>query len=271
MSKPIRAAFERARAEHRSAFVAYQMAGYPDIETSIALARAVADAGADVLELGIPFSDPLADGASVQHAGQHALEQGMTLASCFEVAASVAEHSDIPIVLMGYYNPFLRMGLAEACQRAATAGVSGLIIPDLPAEESEPLIAAARPHGISLTFLVTPTSPEARIAKVAQISQEAESGFVYVVSLSGVTGARSSLSETLPSLVEGVRRHTGDLPLAIGFGISRPEHVATVAKLADGFAVGSALINAYDAAPAGEGVAAVATLARELRAGAARD
>ena len=264
-TSPIRAAFARAHAEGRAAFIPYLMAGYPDVAASVLLARALADAGADIIELGVPFSDPLADGATIQHASQHVLEHGMNLTKCFAVARAISEATHVPLVFMGYYNPFLRMGLAVACAQAADAGVSGIIIPDLPAEEAQPLIDAARPHGISPIFLVTPTSPETRIAQVAKAAQQAASGFLYAVSLSGVTGARAGLADDLPAFLAKVRQYAGDVPVAVGFGVSQPEHAASIARMADGVVVASALINAFDAAPPGEGIAAAAKLARELR------
>lgn len=266
----IRAAFARAKAEGRAAFVPYLMAGYPDIPTCVALATALATAGADVIELGVPFSDPLADGATIQHASQHVLDHGMTLARCLDVAQAITDATHLPLVLMGYYNPFLRMGLAEVCARASQAGVRGLIIPDLPAEEAAPLIAVARPYGISPIFLVTPTSSPERIRQVAQAARDAESGFLYAVSLSGVTGARSALSQDLPAFVQRVKHQIGDIPLAIGFGIALPEHTRAVAQLADGVVVASALLNAFDHAPPGTGVASVGQLASELRDAAQR-
>lgn len=262
---PIRAAFARARAEGRAAFIPYLMAGYPDVATSVELAQALAQAGADVIELGVPFSDPLADGATIQHASQHVLERGMNLSQCFAVAQDISKATQVPLVLMGYYNPFLRMGLAQACAQAAAAGVSGIIIPDLPAEEAQPLIDDARPHGISPIFLVTPTSPVARIQQVAQSAQRAESGFLYAVSLSGVTGARAGLSDELPAFLAQVRDFAGDVPVAVGFGVSQPAHATRIARMAEGVVVASALINAFDAAPAGTGIAAAAMLARALR------
>jgi tryptophan synthase alpha chain len=265
---PIRAAFDRANAEGRAAFVAYLMAGYPDMATSIELALAVAEAGADAIELGVPFSDPLADGAVIQHAAQGALASGMTLEKCFDVARAVRAKSDVPLILMGYYNPFLRMGLARAFAEAAVAGVNGVIVPDLPPEEAGDLTTATRAADLRPVFLVTPTSSPARVALVARAARDADSPFIYVVSLSGVTGARTDVAATLPDLLQRVRSHTGDTPLGVGFGISRPEHAAAVAQIADGIIVGSALINAFDHADPGTGVAAVASLARELRAGA---
>ncbi len=261
----IRATFARARSEGRAVFAPYVMLGYPDAETSIALAQALAEAGADVFELGVPFSDPLADGATIQHASQRALEQGTTLEGCIEMARKIAETTTVPLVLMGYYNPFLQMGLDAACERMAEAGVSGLIIPDVPVEEASVLSAAGKAHGVNPIFLITPTSPDERITRVAEAAHEAESGFIYCVSLSGVTGARDELRPELPAFVGRVRERAGDLPLCVGFGIAQPQHAAAVAQIADGIIVASALINTYDRAPDGEGTAAVAALARSLR------
>jgi len=241
------------------------MLGYPDAETSIALAQAIAGAGADVFELGVPFSDPLAEGVTIQHASQRALEQGTTLEKCLDMARAIADTTDVPLAFMGYYNPFLQMGLDVACERMAAAGVSGLIIPDVPVEEASVLIAAGKAHGVNTIFLVTPTSPDERITRIAEAAHKAESGFIYCVSLSGVTGARDELRPELPAFVGRVRRWVGDLPLCIGFGIAQPRHAVAVAQIADGIAVGSALINAFDHAPDGEGITAVATLARSLR------
>ncbi len=268
---PIRAAFARAQGAGRAAFIPYLMAGYPDEATCVEMARALADAGADIIELGVPFSDPLADGATIQHASQHVLGQGMTLPKCLALARTIYAATQVPLVLMGYYNPFLRMGLAEAFRQAAEAGVVGVIIPDLPADEAKPLIEAAAPHGISPIFLVTPTSPAARLTQVAAAARAADSGFVYVVSLSGVTGARAAVAGDLPAFLARVRAATGDIPLAVGFGIARAEHAAAIAPLADGIVVASALIDSYDRAPAGTGVAAVRALAGELHDAAHSD
>jgi tryptophan synthase alpha chain len=266
-SAPIAAAFARARAQGRVALIPYVMSGYPDLATSEALAVALASAGADVLELGVPFSDPLADGATIQHAGQVALERGTTLGACLDLAGRVAAQIATPLVLMGYYNPIFSLGIAPFCARAAAAGVAGLIVPDLPPEEADPLADAASAHGIELIYLITPTSPQARIAQVARAAGRTGNGFIYCVSLSGVTGARAALSTDLPAFLARVRAHT-TLPLAVGFGISTPEHVARVGELADGAVVASALLNAVDAAPEGERVAAGVAFFRRLAAGA---
>jgi tryptophan synthase alpha chain len=262
---PIRAAFAKAKVEGRAAFIPYIMLGYPDAATSIELAVSLAESGADILELGVPFSDPLADGATIQHASQRSLKNGTTFASCLELAHHINERINIPLIFMGYYNPFLHYGLERACRDSAAAGVSGLIIPDVPIEEADILIDAGQPYGVTPIFLVTPTSPESRIDKVASISRSANSGFIYCVSLSGVTGARASLSTDLPAMIAHIRSYSGDIPLGVGFGIAQPEHAATIAKLADGVVVASALINAYDHASAGEGLKTLSTLARALQ------
>lgn len=273
-SAPITAAFARARAEGRVALVPYAMAGYPDAATSEQLAIALGEAGADVIELGVAFSDPLADGATVQHASQAALDGGMTLDKALALAARVHARVATPLVLMGYYNPIYAYGLARFCAGAAESGVAGLIVPDLPPEEAEPLREAAAAHDIELIFLVTPTSPEARIAQVAEAAGRTGGGFIYCVSLSGVTGARSDLPEELPAFLARVRAATS-LPLAVGFGVSRPEHVATIGRYADGAVVASALLNTVDAAPPAappeERVAAGVAFFRALQSGARRD
>jgi tryptophan synthase alpha chain len=268
-SAPIAAAFARARAEGRVALVPYVMAGYPDEATSEALVIALGEAGADVIELGVAFSDPLADGVTVQHASQAALDGGMTLAKSLALAARVHDRVATPLVLMGYYNPVYAYGIERFCASAAASGVAGLIIPDLPPEEAEPLRAAAAAQNIELNFMVTPTSPDDRIARVAEAAEKTGGGFVYCVSLSGVTGARSDLPADLPRFLARVRAATS-LPLAVGFGVSRPEHVAAIGRVADGAAVGSALINTVDAAAPDERVAAGVAFFRALQSGARR-
>jgi tryptophan synthase alpha chain len=268
-SAPIAAAFARARAERRVALIPYVMAGYPDEAASEEIAVALGQAGADVLELGAPFSDPLADGATIQHASQRALEQGMSERRALALAARIHARVTTPLVLMGYYNPILNLGLQRFTEEAAQAGIAGLIVPDLPPEESEPLRSAAAAHGIELIFLVTPTSPNARIAQVAEAACKTGGGFVYCVSLSGVTGARDDLPAELPAFLARVRAAI-NLPLAVGFGVSRPEHVARIGRMADGAVVASALINAVDAAAPDERIAAGVAYFRALQSGARR-
>jgi tryptophan synthase alpha chain len=268
-ASPIAAAFACARDTRRTALIPYVMAGYPDLATSEALAVALCEAGADILELGVPFSDPLADGATIQHAAQRALDNGTSLTDVLDLAARVGARVATPIVLMGYYNPIFSYGLDRFCARASEVRVAGLIVPDLPPEEAEPLHAAAASHGIELIFLVTPTSTAARIAQVAAMAERTGGGFLYCVSLSGVTGARSALPEQLPAFIARVRARTA-LPLAVGFGVSRPEHVAEIGAYADGGVVASALLNAVDAAPTADCIVAGVAFLRTLQAGARR-
>jgi tryptophan synthase alpha chain len=262
----IAAAFARCRAEGRAAFIPYLTGGYPTLAMSEELLPALVAGGADLVEIGIPFSDPLADGATVQHASQVALDHGTTLADCLAIARRARERGiDLPIAFMGYANPFYQYGLERLARDAAAAGVDGFIVPDLPVEESDEFLEPLRAHGRDLIFLVAPTSTDARLRAVA----ERASGFVYCVSLTGVTGARDHLSEELPAYLARVRGHT-DLPLVVGFGISRPEHVRAVATLADGVVVASALINHLDRLPAEEQVAGATAFVRELAAAARR-
>lgn len=235
--------------------------GYPTLDATLALASALAAAGADMFELGMPFSDPLADGATIQQASQIALANGVTAATCLETARQIRERIATPLLLMGYYNPIQHYGLEAFCTAARDAGVDGLIVPDLPPEESAELQSVADGCSIDLIYLVAPTSTDERIAKVAAVAR----GFIYCVALTGVTGARSSLSANLGEFLQRVRRHT-DLPLVVGFGISRPEHVAEVARFADGAIVASALIDRMNQLGPAERVAGVAAFVRELAA-----
>ncbi len=241
-------AFERAHQEGRGVLIPYFMSGYPSAAQSVKIVLAAAEGGADIIELGMPFSDPLADGATVQHAGQIALDRGMTIKGCMEVARQVAEQADIPLILMGYYNPILAYGLKRFCETARKSGVCGLIIPDLPPEEAIPLREAALEQGLTLIFLVPPTAPDERIIQVVSLTAEGPGGFIYCVSLSGVTGSRAELPSHLYSFIERVRGFTEGkkIPLAVGFGLSTPEHIASVTRYAEGAVVGSALINLID-------------------------
>lgn len=257
--------FERTRSAGRIALMPYLAVGYPTVETTLALAPALASAGADIFELGVPFSDPLADGATVQHATQIALRNGVTPAICLEVAAELRRKLSTPLLLMSYYNPIAHFGEAAFCAAARLSGVDGLIVPDLPPEEADDLQEAAKTNGLDLIYLVAPTSTDDRLDTVAQLA----SGFVYCVSLAGTTGARSRLADGLSTYLERVRRHV-DVPLAVGFGISRPEHVRTVAAHADGAIVASALIDRLEALPAEEHVAAAASYVAELAAATRR-
>lgn len=257
----IAAAFAAARAAGRTALMPYITVGNPDLATSEEIAVALVAAGADLMEVGVPFSDPLADGSTVQRASQVALSHGVTLADCLALIGRLrARGVTIPLVLMGYTNPFYQYGFERLAADAAAAGVDGFIVPDLPAEESDALLAACRAHGRDLIFMVAPTSTDERMRLVA----ERASGFIYCVSLTGVTGARNDLSTGLGAYLARVRATT-DLPLAVGFGISSAEHVATVGQHADGAIVASAMMNAIEVLPVAEQPAAAAAFVRGLR------
>jgi len=230
--------FLRLKKGGRTALMPYVTMGYPEVGSALELVPAIAQAGADLIELGVPFSDPLADGATIQASSQRALENGMTLDLCLEQVATLRECGvTVPFVMMGYYNPILQMGIETFALRAAQAGVDGAIVPDLPPEEASGLRTALHARDLDLVFLLAPTADDARVHTVAQLS----SGFVYLVSLVGVTGARDSLPAELEAFVARARAAT-DLPLAVGFGIGTPEQAARVARIADGVIVGSALI-----------------------------
>jgi len=234
----IAAVFERARTENRAALMPYLPLGYPTPDTSLALVEAVVAGGADMLELGVPFSDPLADGPTIQHATHVALQQGVTVARCLEMARELRRRGiTVPFIFMGYYNPILAYGEEAFCRECHNVGVDGLIVPDLPPEEGETLEVICRRHGLALIYLLAPTSTPDRIRLVSERSQ----GFVYLVSVTGITGARDHLPPDLAAFVGRVRVVTGK-PLAVGFGISTPEHARQVAALADGVIVGSALV-----------------------------
>lgn len=262
-SEPSRvaAAFARAAAARRTALIPFVTAGYPSLATSEALVRALVRGGADLVEIGVPFSDPLADGATVQRTSQRAIANGIRLVDCLELAFRLrSEHGvSLPLVLMGYYNPILAYGPARFAADAAALGVDGVIVPDLPTEESDELLAACRAHGRDLIFLVAPTSTDERLAEVGRRA----SGFVYCVSLTGVTGARQALPD-LAAYLARVRRHT-NLPLAVGFGVSTAEHVRQIGAAADGAVVASALINHLDDFPEAEQPAAAEQFVRGLR------
>src|SRR5262249_19536829 len=241
-------AFAQAQKENRGVLIPYFMCGYPTAEQSTNLILAAAQSGADIIELGMPFSDPLADGATIQHAGHVALEHGMSIKGCMNIARQVASQSNVALILMGYYNPILAYGIERFCVDAKANGVSGIIVPDLPPEEADPLETAAHQQGLALIFLVPPTTPDERIQNIVKRTTKSPGGFIYCVSLSGVTGSRAELPAHLQSFITRVRTHTQgtNIPLAIGFGLSKPEHITTVTKYVEGAAVGSALVNLID-------------------------
>jgi tryptophan synthase alpha chain len=241
----IASAFERCAAENRAALIPYLTGGYPSLEMSSVLLDALVAGGADLIEIGVPFSDPLADGTTVQATSQKALDQGVTLGDCLQLVRAFRERGgSIPILLMGYSNPFYQYGLIRLAADARAAGVDGFLIPDLPSDESDEFQDPFEAEGLVLVQFLAPTSTERRITDVAGRA----SGFIYCVSLVGVTGARSELSDELPAYMARVRAKT-TLPLTIGFGISTPDHVRAASALADGVVVASALINHLDKLP----------------------
>ncbi len=243
--KAITDAFARARAEGRPALMPYWMLGYPDAETSLRVVVAIAQAGADMIELGVPFSDPLADGVVVQRASQLALGRGATVAGCIALAGRArALGVKIPMFAMGYLNPLLAHGETAYAQDWRAAGADGLIIPDLPPEESDTLRAACDVNQLALVQFVAPTSTSARMGLAAA----AATGFIYVVQVTGVTGARTDLAAGLGDYVARVRARAGTTPIVVGFGVSTAAHVRAIGRFADGAIVASALIRAAGAA-----------------------
>ena len=231
-------AFARAKKENRAALVAYLCAGDPDFDTSLAACRTLISAGVDVLELGAPFSDPLADGIANQLAAQRALDAGMTTARVFELAQRIRATTAVPLVLYTYYNLVFAPGLEAFVGAAKAAGIDALLVLDLPPEEANELLTICRSHDIGMVFIVAPTTPPARIAKICA----AATSFIYYVSREGVTGVRDQLAAGIPAAVAQIKQHT-KLPVAVGFGISTRAQVAEVAAQADGVVVGSALVN----------------------------
>ena len=240
----IAATFARLRADRRLAVIAYLTVGYPRADVTPSLVEAAARAGADAIELGIPFSDPLADGPTIQATSQLALQGGMTVARALEAATAARKKTEAPLLFMTYLNPILAFGLERFCRAAVDAGIDGLIVPDLPPVESADLRRAADACGVDLVFFVAPTSSEAGIEAACRAS----TGFVYCIAVTGVTGARAHLDENLLPLIAAVRRHTA-LPVVVGFGISRPEHLAALEGKADGVIVASALLDAIAQSP----------------------
>ncbi|MFQ5575395.1 MAG: tryptophan synthase subunit alpha [Anaerolineae bacterium] len=241
----------------KTAFMPYVPLGYPTVEDSLAVVRTVVEAGASLVELGVPFSDPLADGPTIQAATQTALKNGVTVARSLQLARRLrAEGITVPFLLMGYLNPFLAYGLDRLARDAAGAGISGFIIPDLPPEEAGEFDALCARHNLALVYFLAPTSPPERVALVCRKGR----GFIYLVSLTGVTGAREELSAGLVPFIRRVRAAAG-VPLAVGFGISTGQQAHRVAQHADGVIVGSALVR-----QAGQSLQAVRRLAAEIAA-----
>lgn len=246
-----------ATPQHK-ALIAYLTVGYPSIEATLEVVPALVEGGCDMIELGIPFSDPLADGTTIQRASHRALEQGVTPRSCLEVTHKLRQRVDAPLVFMSYYNPLLHYGLEAFCAASSEAGIDGLIVPDLPPEEGVELEELTERHQLDLSYLIAPTATEERLRLVAARSR----GFIYVVSLRGVTGAREALATDLEDFITRVRSITSQ-PLCVGFGIATPEQARRVATLADGVIVGSRIIDIMESS--NQPAAAAGAFVRQMR------
>ncbi len=229
--------FKSLKEKNETAFIPYITAGDPDFAVTEQLLKCLVDNGADLIELGVPFSDPMADGPTIQVASQRALENPFSIDAILDQVRKVREYSDIPIILFGYYNPFYQYGLEKLAQNVKQSGADGFLIVDMPPEEAGEMKAAADAQGLDIIFLLAPTSTDRRMQLIA----ENASGFVYFVSVTGVTGARDSLAESLEPYVERIRTFS-NLPVGIGFGVSKPEHVREISGYADAVIVGSAII-----------------------------
>ncbi len=253
--------FDELRRRGELGLVAYLTAGDPTLSATEEIVLAAAEAGADVIELGVPFSDPVADGPTIQHASERALKSGTSLAGILELVARLRRKTDVPVVLFSYYNPILQMGLERFASEAAAAGVDGVLATDLTPEESVEYRSILRAHGLDTIFLAAPTSTDARLARIAA----ATSGFLYLISRTGVTGTREALPEGLPAFVRRARQAT-QLPIAVGFGISLPTHVSVLGGIADAAVVGSAIVAEIEKAATPRAAAeAVANLVRSLK------
>ena len=253
--------FKKLESEDKKALITYIMAGDPSLQVTEDLIYAVEEAGADIIELGIPFSDPLADGPVIQRAAERALASGTTVKKVFDMVGKVRKDSQLPIVIMTYYNIIFKYGERPFLQDAAKNGIDGIIIPDLPPEEGEYITEAAQKHNIDLIFLLSPTSNDKRISLISKKSR----GFIYYVSLTGVTGVRTKLSDSIAPMIQKIRAETGK-PIAVGFGISNTEQASKVSTYADGVVIGSAIVKAIEeSSSAGEIITAVKKLVNDLK------
>jgi len=260
-SRRISARFTELSANGELGIVAYITAGDPSLEASEKIVLAAAEAGADVIELGVPFSDPVADGPVIQRASDRALRSGTTLAGVLELVTRLRRNTQVPLVLFSYFNPILQMGIEKFADAAAKAGADGVLVTDLTPEEAAEYRVVLQSRGLDTIFLAAPTSTDARLAQISA----ATTGFLYLVSRTGVTGTRDALPAELPALVRRTRKFTA-LPVAVGFGISLPTHVTVLGGIADAAVVGSALMAAVEKAASPEGAAmAVADLVRALK------
>jgi len=266
MTSRITRRFEELRRRGELGLIAFLTAGDPSLEATERFVLALAEAGADLVELGVPFSDPVADGPTIQRSSERALRAGTTLANALELVRRLRRKTEIPLVIFSYFNPVLQMGLEKFASGAAKAGADGVLLTDLTLEEGSDYRTILRGKGLDTIFLVAPTSTNDRLKRIA----EASSGFVYLISRTGVTGAREALPEDLPALIRRTRAVTS-LPLAVGFGISLPGHVSILGGLADAAVVGSALVTEIEKAPSIELAAkAIATRVRSLKQAASR-
>ncbi len=252
-SERLARAFAKAKTERRVALMPYLVPGHPSVAETPAILDALIEGGADVVEIGIPFSDPLADGTTIQRVAFEALQNGMTPAGCMTFASEARQrHPETPLIFMTYLNPVLAYGLQRFADDAATAGVDGVILTDLPPEEAGDALKAFQRAGLDVIFLVSPTSSDQRLEAIGRVA----SGFVYCVSVAGVTGARQELAADLPQYLARVRRCTA-LPLAVGFGISRREHIEALTGVADGAAIGAAIMGLVSETPTADRTRAV--------------
>ncbi len=255
--------FERLRAKRGKALIAYITAGDPDPARTPALVEALERGGADLIELGVPFSDPIADGPVIQRAGDRALRAGMTLRGVLDIAARIRGRSEIPLLLFTYLNPVIRYGVAELARDAAARGIDGCLLTDASVEEAGEYVRVMRAHALDTVFLAAPTSTPRRLKLVAEYA----SGFVYLVSRTGITGEQTSISDAVAPLVKQMRLAT-TLPLAVGFGVSRPEHVSQLGKMVEGVVVGSAIMSLIERHAGDEALEAdLEAFTRELKSG----
>jgi tryptophan synthase alpha chain len=251
--------FAKAKAQGRCALIPYITVGDPSLDDTVAIGLELARAGADIIELGVPFSDPVADGPVIQAASERSLARGTRLADVLVVARKLRQRSEVGLLLFSYYNPILKYGLSAFAREAAAAGCDGALVTDLIPEESLPYRAAAREAGLDTVFLAAPTSPDARLQAIA----DASTGFIYAVSRLGVTGARAEVASGAEQLVRRLRQQS-PLPVALGFGLSRADQVQEVAGFADGAVVGTALVAAIANAPTGQSAAAAGEFLRSI-------
>ncbi|MDH5202012.1 MAG: tryptophan synthase subunit alpha [Nitrospirota bacterium] len=244
MTSRIEKIFKILRKENKKAFIPYIMAGDPSLEKTRDIVLMFEECGADIVELGVPFTDPIADGPTIQRASERALKAGVTLKKVIVFVNELRQSTQIPIVLMTYYNPVLKYGEENFIKDAKDAGVDGVIVPDLPPDEGEEFISQSRKAGLSTIFLLAPTSTSDRIKKVAKASK----GFIYYVTITGVTGSALLLDGSIETVLSEIRKYT-DKPVAVGFGVSTPEEASVVAKISDGVIVGSAIVRRLHESP----------------------